>query len=90
MSDAKDGGDCGWMWVVLPVLCLLIVTRSTIGGLAASGSSCYALALVLVLVCVQVDGGLEVVQVELPAVVTADLRLNTPRCDLPIGLGGSG
>lgn len=28
----------------------------------------------------EVDGGVEVVQLSLPAVVTADLRLNTPRC----------
>lgn len=28
----------------------------------------------------EVDGGLEALSVPLPAVVTADLRLNTPRC----------
>ncbi|GIL73422.1 hypothetical protein Vretifemale_3542 [Volvox reticuliferus] len=31
----------------------------------------------------EVDGGLEVLSLPLPAVITADLRLNTPRCVSP-------
>lgn len=58
-------------WTVLTSNCIFILQGTFASEVSLDGD--------MVKVVREIDGGLETIKIKTPAVVTADLRLNTPR-----------